>query len=435
MKRYKIKKGQGGQAMLTAILFFTFISSAIMFGIINPIIKQVRIGLDLIQSKESFFLAESATEDVLYRLQNRKIVDATEYLSLNGAFATTTIGNITNGKEVIVTASKRESTRKVKTTVALGTGVAFNYGVQSGQGGFRLYNSSSITGNVFSVGPVIGDGNMIYGDVISAGPTGQVYGIHATGSVYAHTLGKTGETTIVDKDAFYQTKVSTVVSGVSYPGSPDQDPIDLPISDTLITQWESDAAAGGTISSCDGQGNYTITSSVSIGPVKITCNLIVKSSSAIVTINGPVWVTGNITFQTGPTIRMAASLGGLNAPIIADNPSNRLTSSIISVGQSTVFQGSGSPGSFVFLISQNNSAENGGTTDAISMSQGSAAMVTYASHGQISLSQSVSLSEVTAYKIVLSQSANVTYDRGLPSTVFQSGPSGGYELLSWEEVR
>lgn len=429
--RYVYKKQQHGQAMLTAILFFTFITTAIIFGIVNPIIKQVRIGLDLVRSKESFFLAESATEDVLYRLQNRKMVDATEYLSLNGGFATTTIGIVTNGKEVIATASKRDSVRKIKTVIMLGTGVAFNYGVQSGQGGFRLYNSSSITGNVFSVGPVVGDGNMIYGDVISAGPTGLINNIHATGSAYAHTI----QNSIIDKDAFYQTKTSTVVNGISYPESPDQDPIDLPISDTLITQWENDAVAGGTISSCDAQGNYTINTSVSIGPVKITCNLIIKSSSAVVTINGPVWVTGNITFQTGPTIRMAPSLGGLNAPIIADNPSNRLTSSIISVGQSTVFQGSGSPGSFVFLISQNNSAENGGNVDAISMNQGSAAMVTYASHGQISLSQSVSLSEVTAYKIVLSQSANVTYDKGLPSVLFQTGPSGGYELLSWDEIR
>ncbi len=69
------------------------------------------------------------------------------------------------------------------------------------------------------------------------------------------------------------------------------------------------------------------------------------------------------------------------------------------------------------------------------MNQGSAAMVTYASHGQVSLSQSVSLKEVTAYKIVLTQSANVIYDSGLPSTLFQGGPSGGYELLSWEEAR
>ncbi len=435
MKLYSSKKYRSGQAMLTALLFFTFISTAIIFGIVNPIIKQVRMSLDVLKSKESFFLAEAATEDVLYRLQTRKNIDATEYLSLNDAYATTTVTNITNGKEILVIADKNTTVRKIKTVVALGTGVAFNYGIQSGLGGFRLSNSATITGNVFSAGSIIGSGNDIYGDIVSAGPSGLIYGVHATGSAYAHTIGKSGETTIVDRNAYYQTKISTVVGGTSFPGSTDQDPIELPIPDTLISQWESDALAGGTISSCDGSGNYTITSSVTLGPKKIACNLVIKSSSAIVTIAGPIWVEGNITLQTGPTIRMAASLGNTNVAIIADKPSDPLNSGVISVGQSTVFETSGTVGSFVFLISQNTSAENGGTTDAITMNQGAAALVTYASHGQISLSQSVSLKEVTAYKIVLTQSANVVYDRGLPSTLFQGGPSGGYELLSWEEAR
>lgn len=435
MKAYNTKTQKHGHAMLTALLFFTFVSTLIVFGIVTPIIQQVRIGLDLFRSKESFFLADNAIEDVVYRLKNRKVVDAVEYLSLNRGFSTTTVANIVDGKEISSIANTQDSIRKIKLTIALGTGVSFNYGIQSGQGGFRLYNSSSVSGNIFSAGSVIGDGNYIYGDVISAGPSGLVYGIHATGSVYANTIGKTGNTTIVGKDAFYQNKVSTVVNGTSYPGSQDQGVVALPISDELIARWENDATAGGVITACDSKGDYTITSSVTLGPVKIACNLVVKSSSAVVTVAGPVWVTGNITFQTGPTVRMLPSLGNINVPIIADNPANRLTSGIISVGQTTIFQNSGSTGSFVFLISQNNSAENGGTLDAISMNQGAAALVAYAGHGQITLSQSVSLKEVTAYKIILSQTANVLYDKGLPNTLFQSGPSGGYQFLNWEEIR
>ena len=435
MKSSMATQYNSGHAMLTALLFFTFIATAIIFGIANPIIRQVRIGSDLLRSKESFFLADSAIEDVVYRLKSSKTVNTTEFLNLNRGFSTTTVADILDGKEITSIANSQDSVRKIKLTLALGTGVSFNYGIQSGQGGFRLYNSSSVSGNVFSSGSVIGDGNYIYGDVISSGSNGLVYGIHATGSVYAHTIGSTLQSTIVDKDAFYQNKVSTVVNGTSYPGSPDQAPIGLPISDSLVTRWENDAATGGVITACDSKGDYTITSSVTLGPVKIACNLVVKSASAILTVAGPIWVTGNITFQTGPTVRMLPSLGNLNVAIIADNPSNRLTSGVITVGQSTIFQNSGSVGSFVFLISQNNSAENGGTLDAISMNQGAAALVAYAGHGQITLSQSVSLKEVTAYKIVLSQTANVLYDKGLPNTLFQSGPSGGYQFLNWEEIR
>ena len=132
---------------------------------------------------------------------------------------------------------------------------------------------------------------------------------------------------------------------------------------------------------------------------------------------------------------MASALGSTNVAVIADNPADRSSSGIINIGQSTVFQGSGAVGSFVFMISQNNSAENGGSTEAISMNQGASALVAYAGHGQVSLSQSVSVKEVTAYKINLSQSANVTYDTGLPSLLFQSGPAGGYDVTSWFETQ
>jgi hypothetical protein len=62
------------------------------------------------------------------------------------------------------------------------------------------------------------------------------------------------------------------------------------------------------------------------------------------------------------------------------------------------------------------------------MSQGASALVAYAAHGLANLSQSVSVKEVTAYKIALSQSANVTYDTGLPSTLFESGPGGSWSF-------
>ena len=87
------------------------------------------------------------------------------------------------------------------------------------------------------------------------------------------------------------------------------------------------------------------------------------------------------------------------------------------------------------MISQNNSAETGGSTNAISMGQGASALVSYASHGQITLQQSVSVKEVTAYKIILQNSANVTYDTGLPSVLFESGPAGGYDITSWKEIQ
>lgn len=392
----------------------------------------------VVAATKALAIAEGALDEAAYQLnQNSSYAGQAATTLGDGVFtiAVTTIDSKT--KRVTATgyvpnSSNPIATKTVKADIGINDAVvSFHYGVQAGNGGFSLQNSSFIRGNVFSGGSVIGaGGNYVYGDVISSGASGLVYGIHATSSVYAHTIGNAAASTIIDKNAYYATtKTNTTVTGTSYPNSPDQATTSLPISDALISQWETDAAAGGTISSCDSSGNYTVNANISLGPIKIACNLIVKSSSAILTVTGPIWITGNITTSTGPTIKIASVLGSSNVPIIADNPANRSGSGKIDIGQSTIFQGSGSPGSFVFLISQNNSAETGGTEEAIEMGQGASALVAYAAHGLVTLSQSVSVKEVTGYRIALSQTANVVYDSGLPSTVFESGPGGSWSLV------
>ncbi len=430
-----------GQVVLIAVIFFMAISLVMVLGVSFPIVQQIRGGVESYSSKQSYILADSLNDDVIYRFNNNKTTPTTQTVSLNGASSTVTVTNTGTSQQIQATANLNNLIRKIQSEISLGSGVSFRYGVQTGEGGFSMSNSSYINGNVYSGGPIIGNNsNYIYGDAISAGPSGLIYGVHATGTAYAHTIGNAAASTVIDKDAYYQTKLNTTVSGISYPSSPDQATSSLPISDDLINQWEAIAAAGGTLatSTCNtyssSTNTCTISSSKTIGPVKVPFNLIVRGNSTILTLGGHVWVTGNITTQNGATIKISPSLGSTNVAFIADNPSDQLASSIITMGQNTLFQGSGSSNSYVFMISQNKSAENGGSTNAISIGQSANALVVYASHGLITLSQSVSVSEVTAYKMTLTQSANVIYDRGLPNVAFSAGPSGGYNVLSWQEV-
>ncbi len=425
-----------GQIILIALVFFgIFVSVTTAFiGFLLSSEREVRVA---IASTQALQLAEAGIDQAAYQLnQNPSYTGETGTALATGVFTVTVSSIDSDTKHIVVTAYVPSSqnptaTKTATATVGLNSSeISFHYGVQAGDGGFDLSNSSLIIGNVFSTGSVIGHStNLIYGSVISAGTDGLVYGVHATSSVYAHTLGSASANTVVDGDAYYVNKTNTTVAGTLHPSSSDQGSVALPISDAQISEWESYAVAGGTINSCDSHGDYTISSSQSLGPKKIACNLVVKSSSGVLTITGPLWVTGDITFQTGPTIKMAASLGSTNVALIADNPADTSGSGIIGVGQSTVFQGSGAPGSFVFLISQNNSAETGGGTTALSLAQGASALVAYASHGLATLSQSVSVKAVTAYKIALSQSASVSYDTGLPNTVFQSGPGGSWTFV------
>jgi hypothetical protein len=443
---------ESGQAMLLATIFFLFITLTIIFGITIPVINHIKLVTLSNNSKQSFILAETGTEDIIYRLKNNKQVPSSLTLLLNGGTSTITTSNTLNGKSILAVGNSNNIIRKSQSDVSLGTGVSFHYGVQVGDGGISMNQGASVTGNIFSSGPVFGlnyPHNVVAGDVVSSGSGGLIYGVYATGSMYAHTIGKSSFSNTTLKDAYYETILNTTVSGSNsctnnshcHPGSADQGLVDLPISDDQIDQWESDAAAGGTLASsaCDSfsSNTCTVTSARNWGPIKIPFNLILKNTAAVLTVSGPIWVTGSLDLQSGPTVKMNPSLGSQNVAIIADNPSDQITSSDINIGQSSIFQGSGAANSFVFMISQNSNLTNGCSANppAIIMGQSSSALVAYASHGIITFSQSASSKEATAYQICMTQSANITYDTGLPNTIFEAGPGGGYNILDWGEVQ
>jgi hypothetical protein len=428
--KQKIYNNQKGQIFVIGLVFFAImmIFSAAILVYVSTHIKSERQN---IAKEQALQLAEAGIDKAAYELNHNPNYAGEVNTALGNGSFTITVSEIDSEHKRITSdatvnySGDKIARRTVKATLAINnTVISFRYGIQAGNGGFSLANTSRITGNAFSTGSVVGSGgNYINGDVVSAGSSGWVYGIHATGNVFSHTIGKSGTGTTIDKDAYYVTKTNTTVTGTSHPGSPDQSPAPLPISDAQISQWESDAAAGDTISTCDGDGNYVVPGSMSLGPKKIACNLVIKNVT--LTVTGPIWVTGNITTKSS-TIKMDPSLGSSNAAIIADNPSDRSGSGIIDIQTSSDFQGSGSAGSFVFMISQNNSAESGGSTAAILQGQSATALVAYASHGLIDFSNSANVKEATAYKITLKNSANVTYDSGLPSTLFEAGPGASW---------
>lgn len=416
--------------MILNTLLFISITMIILVALSNIVIDRYTSSRGLVYSKQSYLVAHSAAEEALYRLKNNINMPTTDSISLSSGSANIAVSDIVGGKKILVKGQSGGYERDMEIQVRLGTGVSFHYGIQSGIGGFDMRNSSSVTGNVFSNGFVTGFGNSILGDVIAAGPTGTISGIVATGTIYAHTL----QNSSAEKNAFYQnidSYTSSHVSGTKFPNSPDQPMVDYPISDAQIEQWEDDAAQTGA--TCSG-GTYTINTDTTIGPLKIPCNLEIKGAHTVVTIKGPIWVVGNITTQSGPTIQMSPDLGSNSVAMIADNPAASTTSGVIDLGQGTTFQGSGSVGSYIFMISQNGSVENGGSVQAINIGQSSSALVAYAAHGMVWLSQSVSLRELTAYKIRLTQSANVVYDTGLANALFEAGPGGSYNILNWLEI-
>ncbi|MDO8594049.1 MAG: hypothetical protein Q7R93_00855 [bacterium] len=419
---------RSGQAVILAALFFLVISVTLGVGVAQPVVNQVESVRSVERGAQSLYGAQGVSEDVLYRLKKGMTVGAVETIDYGGYSATATTTSVSDGKEVVASGNRDNFIRNSKSHLLTGSGASFNYGMQSGAGGVILENSSSVSGNVYSNGPIEGAGtNLIKGSIVSAGPQGNIEGVHATSSVYAHTVTDSD----IDGDAYYQSISGTSVDGTLYPGSPDQATSTLPISDAQIAEWETDAAAGGTITTpCP----YKIDDDITIGPKKIACDLEITGDPTV-TLGGALWVSGNITIKNTAIVKVNSLLGGKSVPIIADKLSNQTTSSKITLENSAVFQGSGTAGSYVLVVSQNKSAEQGGSESAIiAKNSVDGDLLVYAGHGEILLENSIDVKEVTAWRIRLKNSAEVIYETGLVNLLFTGGPSGGYVLDTWREV-
>ncbi len=437
----KLKRGA---AMLVFVLFFAFTSSVMMFALNQSIYLDFSDFRRLTQSKQALFISESLLEDVVYRqIFDSFSLNTTESLTLANAtaYATTTYNSVEDKYVSESSALFGTVIRKSEASIILTGGSSFNYGLQAGTGGITLNNSASVRGNIYSNGSVVqgtGSGGRVYGDIVSAGPSGLVQSLTATGSIYANTIDRIN----AGGNAYYNTQIGTnaqnPVAGIKYTPVTNQPIVAFPILPATIQEWKDSITT--TITAADplcSSGTYTINTSITIGYLKVECNLDIRKvgPSTTVTLTGPIWVTGNLSFTQGPTMQVDAALGRRSVQFIVDNPSNRLTSSKIEVRNSTQFNGSGDSRSFIMLMSLNESAALAGTQKAIDVSQSAnGKVIVYADRGLIDIGNGITLKEVTGHKINIANSATVIYESGLSSLLFTSGPGGGYSLEDWRQV-
>lgn len=426
-----MKKKREGQAMIISILFFVMITSTIIFGLSKPLSRELRKENQFITSAKSLYAAEASLEETMGRL-NQGYSVSSETLQYFGHPVTLTVTNTYNGKDIAFVSNRNDVYRKINASLVLGTGGSFNYGVQAGDGGLFVNNNSIIYGNVYSNGPIKGassNNDIITGDAVSVGPAGIIEQIRVEGNAYAHTVKNAS----VVRDAYYQVRTNTTVSGTAHPNSPDQESIPLPISDEQIDIWKTQAASGGTLSGGN-DCNYVIETNVTIGPTKVLCRLKIRGSPTV-TLAGNVWVDGEFVLEGQANLVVSPALSGKSVVIIADDPEDRLNGSQIHIQNQTTVSGSGE-NSYVLFISQNNAYENGGGQTAIAATNKiSGDVALYAPHGQIEVRNKADIKEVSGYYIKIVEKSEVNYETGVQNMIFAGGPAGGYNLTSWHEVK
>lgn len=198
----------------------------------------------------------------------------------------------------------------------------------------------------------------------------------------------------------------------------DPTPAAMPLSDNNIQDWKDDAAAGVVTT-----GDVTVGwAGATTGPRKIVGNLTVNGGGTL-TLTGTLWVTGNLTVTGGGKVRLDASYGANSGVIVVDG---RAT-----INGGATFNGSGTAGSYPFLISTNACPAAPGCNGeyAISLSGGAGTVALVAQDGTVSINGGSALKAVTAKQVIMTGGAELTYDSGLISENFYSGPGGSWAFV------
>ena len=243
------------------------------------------------------------------------------------------------------------------------------------------------------------------------------------------------EDSVISGDAYYQTIQDTTVAGTSYPGSSIPPPLNMPVSQGNIDQWKADAVAGTTYNGDCGDGGVSgcaSTGAFSLGPALITGDLNLRQGQTL-TVEGTLHVMGNVDIENNATIQCAVSYGDKSCVIVMDG--------WMHLRNNATFSGSGDPDSYIMLLTTLVGCldDLGGPqcTDheaAMDIHNNADGAILYSTDSAIHVHNGVNLTVVVAHELEIGDNATITYESGVANTDFSSGPSGGWNIKSWEEA-
>jgi hypothetical protein len=389
------------------------ILASIGFGVL----AQQKIIQNMTQGAQAYFAAESGAEDALLRLKKGLNTcspagppPCVNTLGVGATTAKIDISDLVGGARTITSEGDlQDRFRTVQIVYELSsTGVGFFYGAQVGDLGIVMENNSQIIGNVFSNGNLNLTGNaLITGTVKISGAGNQLSGGDIGG------------------DAHVSTCINASISGMLYAVTSSgcgafvsqsaPAPIPLPIPNATIDAWKTDAQAGGITT-----GDYNRSSGTStLGPQKIVGNMIVQNSAQLI-LTGTVWVTGTVTIQNDARVRLDSGYGTTSGVLIADGT--------ITLQNNSISSGSGQAGSYLMYLSVSLA------DPAIVIKNNAIVNILYASNQFVQVENNAAMREITGNGLRIKNNATVTYEIGLGSAVFTSGPGGGWAVTSWHEI-
>lgn len=377
-----------GQTLIIGIIFLAaiLIISAALF---SRVASYIHFNSRDITREQATNLAEAGLERTLWKLNTTagacdESCTTETTLGTTGTFEVS-IQNIGQNLKKITSTGyvpnkiNPRSKRTIKVDVAIDTNIiSFNYAVQVGTGGVFMENSSKITGTVWSNANIEGENSSLI--------NGAAY---ATGTI-----------------ANPPCTPGSPPSCVAHPNQPSPPP--MPTVD--YDEWKTKAEIGGMYS-----GSCTVTTTINLGPTKVPCANFTVQNFGEVTINGPVWVTGNVTIKNSAKIKLNESFGSQGTVLITDGK--------ISTENSGAFvQTTASPAGYILAVSQSTA------NDAILVKNSGANAIFYALSGGASLENSARVTALVANRLETKNTATLTYELGLAGNEYSSGPGGSWVI-------
>lgn len=380
VNRELITINSNGQIIIVGIIFLAVVLT-MASSLFSRVSNFMSFSSASVVNEQATNLAEAGLEKALWQLNQTAgsyTGEANTTLGTSGTFTVSVANNGSNLKTITSTgfvpnSTKPRSKRTIKVDTAINSQVvSFNYAVQVGTGGLTMNNSSSIQGNVYSNGSVTGTGtSFINGDVWSVGTI---------------------------------SSPNPIVAGVKNPGSP---PSQMP---TLDYQYWKDAATAGGIINC--VGTCDITSNTTIGPKQYIGNLKL-SSNAVVTLNGPIYVTGDFETVNSAKLNLNNSFGS-NGTVLIVNGSIRVSNS------GALNPTNANPPGYILAVTTSTAS------DAIIISNSAEAALFYALEGGAQISNSGEIIAIVAKSLTINNNSELQYHSGLASANFTSGPGASW---------
>ena len=138
-------------------------------------------------------------------------------------------------------------------------------------------------------------------------------------------------------------------------------------------------------------------------------------------MTGTIWITG--AFDTGSNVTLELdenSYGDSSGVLIADGN--------VQIRNNAILKGTGSPSSYLLVISNSSSLSE--SNAAIDVKNNALGSVLFAPNGLMVIHNNVELIEAVGYQLLLKNNAKITYEMGITSLDFTSGPGGGWTLPS-----